>query len=62
MIKRIKCLIGLHKYYVLIHLTKCCRKLGCRHCNKEFAMNDNLQVIVPWDDEFEEIYKIFGVL
>lgn len=32
------------------------RKLRCDRCGKYFAMNDELQAVLPWDDEFEELY------
>lgn len=62
MIKRLKCLFGYHKYFVLIELTKWTRKLGCRNCKKCFAMNDSVGVIVPWDEDFERLYRQHGIL
>ena len=57
MIKRIKCALGRHKYYVAKELTPWSRKVGCRGCKKMFAMNDDAQIMLPWDDDFENLYR-----
>ncbi|MEN6545760.1 MAG: hypothetical protein ABFE07_06965 [Armatimonadia bacterium] len=32
------------------------QKLLCRRCGKYFAMNDEHQAIIPWDDDAEDFY------
>jgi hypothetical protein len=32
------------------------RKLRCDRCGRYFAMSDRLQVVLPWDAEFERLY------
>lgn len=58
--KRIKCILGYHKYYVMKELTSWSRKLGCKNCNCCFAMNDDCRVVIAWDGELEKLYKIIG--
>lgn len=62
MIKRLKCKLGYHKYYTLIELSKWSRKLGCHNCNKCFAMNNDVRSVLPWDGEFETLYKMIGAI
>ncbi len=61
-IKRIKCFLGYHKYYVAKELTIYSRKIGCKNCGKFFGMNDDSRIVIPWDKDLEELYKRIGVL
>jgi hypothetical protein len=37
------------------------RKLRCDRCGKYFAMSDEHQAVLPWDEEFEDLYaNMFG--
>lgn len=59
MLNRIKCLFGFHKYYVKQKFNNNSRRLGCKHCNGDWAMADRTKTIIPWDSELEEFYKNF---
>lgn len=61
-ISKIKCYLGYHKYYVFKELTPWSRKLGCKCCDKFFGMNDDSRVVIAWDRELENLYKLIGVL
>ncbi|HAU2308160.1 TPA: hypothetical protein JBL23_16805 [Legionella pneumophila] len=62
MIKKIPCYFGFHKFYLEKELTRWLRKIGCRRCGKFYVMNDNLMAVLPWDEDFEKIYKALGCL
>lgn len=62
MIKKLKCLLGYHDFYTIKELTEWSRKIGCKNCNKHFAMHDEMRMVLPWDDDFERLYKVLGVL
>ncbi|HFL3398939.1 TPA: hypothetical protein ACG3NN_002843 [Legionella pneumophila] len=62
MIAKIKCLFGYHAFYTIKELTLWSRKIGCKRCNKQYAMHDDLKIILPWDEDFERLYKELGVL
>ena len=53
----IKCKIFGHKYKVEKQFKFNCQKLTCTRCNKKFAINHNLQIILPWDKEFEMLHE-----
>lgn len=61
-INPIKCKFGYHKYYVDKELTSWSRRLGCKNCKSFFGMNDDARVVIPWDDDLEQMYKEIGVL
>ena len=44
-----------HRYVVEKRLSDRCRKVGCTRCGKSWAMNDDVQSLLPWDDEFEQM-------
>lgn len=45
-----------HEYYELVRFSSHARKLGCLKCPKQFAMNDDVQALLPWDADFEKLY------
>jgi hypothetical protein len=44
-----------HRLYVVEEFDQDCRKLRCS-CGRAYHMNDRVKLVVPWDDEFEELY------
>lgn len=60
MIERLLCAIFNHRYVVLMQFSPTSKRIGCTRCNKEWAMNDSVRSFVPWDGEFEEMYKLIG--
>lgn len=51
-------LFGKHKYYTIEEFSDDSRKVGCRICQKQWAMNDRLKALVGWDDDFEKLYSL----
>jgi hypothetical protein len=58
MIERILCALFRHRYIVEKRLSESCRKIGCTRCNKKWAMNDEVRAFLPWDSDFENLYKV----
>lgn len=52
------CLFKGHNFYLIERLSKDIQKLGCKRCKKLFAKNDWVQLILPWDSDFEDMYKL----
>ena len=59
-LNKLKCIFGYHKYYLIFKIDCVNRKIGCRHCYKQFGMNDRVKAVVKWDGELEELYRITG--
>ena len=55
------CMLFGHKYFLIRNLTSWSRKIGCHRCNKRFAMNDDVRVVLGWDEDFEKLYKDMGI-
>ena len=55
---KILCFLFGHRYFLIKKYTKTTRKIGCHRCGKEFGMNDDVQVILEWDKEFENCMKM----
>ena len=51
-----------HRYVKERNLSKECRKIGCTRCSRKWAMNRAIEILIPWDDEFEELYASDGLL
>ena len=54
------CLIAGHRYVVTRRFSAVSRQVGCTRCHRLWAMNDNVRAFVPWDGEFEELYRFLG--
>lgn len=57
MFKRLICAITVHKYFLIKNLSERTRKIGCSRCRRAWAMNDEVRVVVPWDSDFDQLYK-----
>ncbi len=57
LIKRILCLFGYHKYFLIKELRPYSRKIGCKYCKKQFMMNDDCKCVLEWDQDFEDLEK-----
>lgn len=57
---RITCLLGFHKYKVVMNFGAQERMLWCPRCKKHWAMSDRDQVILEWDNDFTELYESMG--
>jgi hypothetical protein len=51
------CAITQHRYVVEKRFTHYSRKIGCTRCGKQWAMNDDVRCLLPWDAELEVLYK-----
>lgn len=49
--KRLICKIFGHKYFLIRRITPVIREVGCKRCGQEFGMHDEVQAILPLDDE-----------
>jgi len=34
--------------------------IGCNRCKKRWAMSDQFEALVEWDDEIQELYELSG--
>jgi hypothetical protein len=57
----LKCIIGNHDFQLIQELTDHSRRIGCPHCQKIWGMNDQVQCVVEWDSDIEEMYRLIGV-
>lgn len=57
---RIGCWIFGHQFFVVQEFSKYSRRIYCPCCGLDQAMNDDVRVVVPWDKDFEEMYRSMG--
>ncbi len=55
---RLYCGLFGHQYYTVQRFNKYSRKIACGRCGSSFAMDDFMQVVVPWSDDFEHLYYV----
>jgi len=60
LIERLLCAVLGHKYVVHRVFNPGARQIGCTRCNRQWAMHDGTRSFVPWDGEFESMYRQFG--
>ena len=60
LIRRLLCAFFGHDYFLVQEFGPHSRRLGCRHCDGDWGMNDDARAIVEWGPEFEEMYRSFG--
>lgn len=59
--KQFLCLLfGGHKYRIVQHFSGIARRVKCDRCKGDWAMNDQVCAFLPWDTEFEQLYRDFG--
>lgn len=56
--RKFMCRIGMHKRLHVIQSFGSGKHVGCPDCLKEWAMHDGMEVIVPWDHDFEVMYGV----
>jgi len=54
--KRILCKLLGHKYGYVARLSPQAHMLACHRCQKRFAMNTDVKVLLDWDLELEDLY------
>ena len=57
---RVGCWIFGHTLFVVQRFGTRSRRIVCPACGLDQAMNDDVQAVVPWSDEFDEMYRRFG--
>ena len=57
MFQKIKCFFGKHKYEVIQTFSDGCQRIGCPVCKKEWAINHIIKSLLPWDFEFQSMYR-----
>lgn len=55
-LQQLVCALTRHDYVIEKRFTRYSRKIGCTRCGKQWAMNDDVRCILPWDAEFEAFY------
>ena len=56
------CLVFCHDFRVVHVFTEHIRKLRCDRCGRYFGMNDEVQCVVAWDEEFEKYHcEMYGM-
>lgn len=58
--ERIICTLLGHKYIVQRIFHSGARQVGCSRCGREWGMHDETRTFVPWDGDFEDMYRRFG--
>jgi len=60
-LNRLLCFIFNHDLYIFQEFkgTSACR-VKCYRCDIDLAVNRELQLVVPWGKDFEELYKSHG--
>jgi hypothetical protein len=53
---KLACAIVGHKMRTYQIFTSATRRIVCNRCGGDWAMNDRERIIVPWSDEFAELY------
>ncbi len=59
-IERLLCALFGHRYVVLRVFNPGARQVGCTRCNRVWAMHDETRSFVPWDGDFEAMYRRHG--
>lgn len=58
MIRWLICMLLGHEYEKIKPLSQWSDLLGCKACKKLFAYNNNTQICLPWDSDFEKFYIV----
>lgn len=54
---KLKHLLGIHKYSYIRRLSRDAHQIKCLICQKLFAMNTSVHVLLEWDLELEDFYS-----
>lgn len=60
LMRRFLCRMGSHKRLHVIQTFGAAQHVGCPDCGREFAMHHGFRAFVPWSDDAEEMYRMFG--
>lgn len=59
-IKSFLCLIFGHRYAEIIRLSDYTHLIGCVRCKRRWGMNTDVQALIPWDMELEDVHRVMG--
>lgn len=54
--KRILCFLFGHQYGVVKEFGHGQRMVACKRCRNRWAMHDGLELLLPWDNDFTQLY------
>lgn len=57
-LSRLLCWCGRHDLVFIQHLSERSWRCGCSRCDREWAVNEEMQVMVPWTPAFENFYRL----
>lgn len=60
LLRRWDCALFGHDYEVWQQFTPYSRRIYCENCQRDWGMNDDVQCVVPWDAEIEDMYRTLG--
>lgn len=60
LVAKVICFIFGHRYQVVQEFSDYSRRVVCPDCHGDWAMNDDVRIILPWDDGFADLYRSFG--
>lgn len=60
LLRKLECKMRGHSYIVRQRFSEHSRRVGCVRCGGDWAMNDDVRVIVPWTPEFAAFYADQG--
>lgn len=61
LIASIKCYFLGHKFYRVQKVSHNVDKVACSRCSKVWGVNHDLKVMLEWDEELSELYRVLGV-
>lgn len=59
-LERIGCWLMGHNYRVVQQFNAHSRRVVCNDCGGDWAMNDNMRMIVDWDEDMADMYRHLG--
>lgn len=51
------CLLFFHKLITIKNFSITNRLVYCKRCSVYFGMEDSLKILLPWDEEMDELHK-----
>ena len=56
----IRCKLGHHKSLNVIQTFGAQKHIGCPRCGRQMGMHGGLRIVIPWDDELDQLYQDMG--
>lgn len=60
-VNRIACFFAGHDVIQIQPLSQWSERVGCVHCLREFAVNHDTRIMLPWTEDFAQFYRSRGV-